>query len=345
MPTPPDSLGQLPDAPERRAFDRTGRSAVERLAVLAVARDVAAMPASLVVQLALWPADLAHWARAERLSESLVYNTLAARKPYARVRQLLATRLDVPLGVVGQLIDARRPLPVLQREPGTPLTAPDPAVDWSEPPYPAARDGGNPVERRAVRTVARDVGAMPASTVVGLAMWPETLSVWSRAQRFPSSVVWATLAGSPSDRVRDLLARRLGVSLRELGLLIDGRRQAPAAAHAWAVAPTAHEALLHEALRAAAAPDAPAPDAPAPDAPAPGAVGRADAVPLDAGEPPMTGAPVTPPAPPARGTPGAGPSRIPAPPPADQLPLELCPRRPSPRSRPARPRRVPRQSA
>ena len=76
-----------------------------------MARDVAAMPASLVVQLAVWPDDLAHWARAERLSESLVYNTLAARKPYTRVRQLLAARLDVPVSVVSHLIDARRPLP------------------------------------------------------------------------------------------------------------------------------------------------------------------------------------------------------------------------------------------
>jgi hypothetical protein len=148
----------LPELPERRAFERTGRSAVERLAVLAVARDVAAMPASLVVQLALWPDDLAHWARAERVSESLVYNTLAARKPYARVRQLLARRLDVPVGVVGQLIDARRPLPAVQREPGHPLVAPDAAVDWSTPPFPAQRDGGNPVERRAVRAVARGRG-------------------------------------------------------------------------------------------------------------------------------------------------------------------------------------------
>jgi hypothetical protein len=54
----------LPELPERRAFERTGRSAVERLAVLAVARDVSAMPASMVAQLALWPDDLAHWARA-----------------------------------------------------------------------------------------------------------------------------------------------------------------------------------------------------------------------------------------------------------------------------------------
>jgi hypothetical protein len=259
----------LPELPERRAFERTGRSAVERLAVLAVARDVAAMPASLVVQLALWPDDLAHWARAERVSESLVYNTLAARKPYARVRQLLARRLDVPVGVVGQLIDARRPLPAVQREPGHPLVAPDAAVDWSTPPFPAQRDGGNPVERRAVRAVARDVAAMPASTVVGLAMWPETLTAWARARRLKGSVVWATLAGSPSDPVRDLLARRLGVSARELGVLIDGVRRTPAAQQGWAADPAGHEALLADAL-------APVARQPAP-APAPGAAAEAEA--------------------------------------------------------------------
>lgn len=252
----PTLSAALPDPPERRAFERTGRSAVERLAVLAVARDVAAMPASLVVQLALWPDDLAHWARAERVSESLVYNTLAARKPYARVRQLLAHRLDVSLGVIGQLIDARRPLPAVRREPGAPLTTPDPAVDWREPPYPAERDGGNPVERRAVRAVARDVAAMPASTVAGLAMWPETLTAWSRTQRLKTSVVWATLAGSPSDPVRDLLARRLGVSLRELAVLIDGRRRTPAAQQAWALDPAAHDALLADAFAAADSADA-----------------------------------------------------------------------------------------
>jgi DNA-binding transcriptional regulator YdaS (Cro superfamily) len=278
----------VPDPPERRAFERTGRSAVERLAVLAVARDVAAMPASLVVQLALWPDDLAHWARAERVSESLVYNTLAARKPYARVRQLLARRLDVPLGVVNQLVDAGRPLPAVRREPGAPLVTPDPAVDWSAPPYPPQRDGGNPIERRAVRTAARDVAAMPASTVVGLALWPETLTAWSRAQRLKTSVVWATLAGSPSDPVRDLLARRLGVSMRELGELIDGRRRTPAAQQAWALNPAAHDALLAEALAA----PAPVPAVPAPSAAAAAVDAAAPTAP--AGPDPAVSAPPAP---------------------------------------------------
>jgi hypothetical protein len=65
---------------------------------------------------------------------------------------------------------------------------------------------------------------MPAATVVGLAIWPESLSAWSRAERLKSSVVWATLAGSPSVPVRDALARRLGVSLRELDALVTDAR-------------------------------------------------------------------------------------------------------------------------
>ncbi|HEY0779628.1 MAG TPA: hypothetical protein VGD56_16790, partial [Gemmatirosa sp.] len=74
--------------------------------------------------------------------------------------------------------------------------------------------------------------ALPASTVVGLALWPETLAGWSRDRKLPSSVVWAVLAGAPSGPVRDMLARRLGVSMRELSALIDARRQESAASRA-----------------------------------------------------------------------------------------------------------------
>src|SRR5688500_13326983 len=87
---------QLPSATRP---ERDGRNAIERLAVAAVRAEVAAMPASLVVQLALWPGEVAAWAREIRASESLVYNMLAARKPYARTRALLAARLDVPIAV------------------------------------------------------------------------------------------------------------------------------------------------------------------------------------------------------------------------------------------------------
>lgn len=206
--------------------ERTGATHVEQLAVRTVAREIAAMPASLVVQLALWPDELARWARGTRVDTSVVYNALAGRKPYRAVRERLAARLDVTPAVLGQLIDAKRPLPTAERDPDAPPSRP-PNVEWTDPPYPAHRTGTNPIERRAAATVAREIAAMPASTVVGLAMWPETLAAWSRVHRLASSVVWATLAGAPSAPVRDLLARRLAVSVRELGLLIDARRQEP----------------------------------------------------------------------------------------------------------------------
>lgn len=208
--------------------ERTGTTHVEQLAVRTVAREIAAMPASLVVQLALWPDELARWARATRVDTSVVYNALAARKPYRAVRERLALRLDVSPGVLNQLIDAQRPLPTAQRDPDAPKPAADAPVDWTEPPYPAHRTGTNPVERRAAATVAREIAALPASTVVGLAIWPETLAAWSRDRKLPASVIWAVLAGAPSAPVRDMLARRLAVSTRELGALIDARRQEPA---------------------------------------------------------------------------------------------------------------------
>ena len=192
------------------------------------------MPASLVVQLALWPDEIAPWARGESTSESLVYNMLARRKPYLRVRERLAERLEVPPAVLAHLVDARRPLPAAKREPGARDAAAGPGsgedVDWSRPPYPPVREGSNPIERRAIRVVERDVASMPASAVVGLALWPTTLAEWSREHRLKSSLVWATLAGSPSERVRADLAARLDVTRRDLDDLIAATRAQPGAA-------------------------------------------------------------------------------------------------------------------
>jgi len=221
--------------PAARPFERTGRNPVERKAVARVQREIAAMPASLVVQLALWPDEIAAWARTEQTSESLVYNMLARRKPYLRMRERLAERLEVSPAILAHLIDARRPLPSAKRDPalvdvgGSATATTSEPIDWRSPPYPLHRDGTNPIERRAVRAVEREVASMPAAAVVGLALWPVTLAEWSREQRLKSSVVWATLAGSPSDRVRSELARRLDVTRRDLDELVSGRRATPSA--------------------------------------------------------------------------------------------------------------------
>jgi len=222
----PSLYGQLPTATRR---ERDGRNAIERLATDVVRREVAAMPASLVVQLALWPDEIAAWAREIHASESLVYNMLAARKPYARTRAELAQRLEVGIAVVDHLIESRRAVPTSRRGPALAEEETPEPIDWGQPPFPRRRDGTNPVERRAVRVVELDVASMPAATVVGLAIWPDTLAAWSRAERLKSSVVWATLAGSPSVPVRDALARRLGVSLRELDALVSLERAVPVA--------------------------------------------------------------------------------------------------------------------
>ena len=214
-----------------RAAARDGRNPVERKAVARVRREIAAMPASLVVQLALWPDEIAAWARAESTSESLVYNMLAHRKPYLRVRERLAERLEVSPAIVSHLVDARRPLPSAKRDPAIVGEGDEVggAVDWSRGPYPASRDGTSPIERRAVRVVEREIASMPASAVVGLALWPTTLAEWSREHRLSSSLVWATLAGSPSERVRAELAMRLDVTRRDLDDLIAAPRAQPGA--------------------------------------------------------------------------------------------------------------------
>ncbi|HKG91856.1 MAG TPA: hypothetical protein VKA84_08200 [Gemmatimonadaceae bacterium] len=244
----------------RGGRERSGRNAIERKAVLRVQQEIAAMPASLVVQLAIWPDHMAAWARAEGTSESVVYNMLARRKPYARVRERLARRLGVSMGVLAHLIEARRPLPASKRLPEpeggvAPAAEPPPPIDWSDPPYPLHRDGTNPIERSAVRRVELEVASMPASAVVGLALWPLTLAEWSREQGFKESLVSATLAGSPSDRVRAALAKRLAVAPRELDHLIDSERREPRAT----LPPEPPPDLPPEPPAEAVAPPAPAP--------------------------------------------------------------------------------------
>jgi hypothetical protein len=232
-----DSRASIYDQlPTQRRAERDGRNVVERLAIAVVRREIAALPASLVVQLAFWPDEIAAWAREEHLAESLVYNTLAGRKPYARTRARLAERLSTSISVIDHLIEATRAQPTVRRgvdallgEPASDLPASIGSIDWTQPPFARVRDGSNPIERRAVRAVEVDVASMPAASVVGLAIWPETLAAWSRAERLKSSMVWATLAGSPSGPVRDALARRLGVSLRELDALVTLERAVPVA--------------------------------------------------------------------------------------------------------------------
>ena len=102
------------------------------------------MPASLVVQIALWPDKLSDWADEMGIAPSVVYNMLAGTKPYHRVRALLARRLNVYKQSLDHLIDAPRPEPLAELPP--------------EPP-PPARPRRNARAARSGRTVSGVGGA------------------------------------------------------------------------------------------------------------------------------------------------------------------------------------------
>ena len=211
---------------------RDGSTALERLAVARLRVDVASMPASDVVQYALWPDTLAAWARDAAVAPAVAYNMLSRFKPYRRVRELLALRLDVPTFVVDHLIDAPRPLPADLRVAGvtamdaTPIAPPRPVSPTLQ--LPARRDGSNPIERRAAWHVADEIAALPASLVVQLALYPETLADWARHRSVAPSMVYGMLAGTqPHPGLREALARRLDVATPVLAALLDAPRREP----------------------------------------------------------------------------------------------------------------------
>jgi hypothetical protein len=107
----------LPPPPSR---DRDGLSALERKALYRVHTELPAMPASLVVQILLWPEKITDWARDESVTPALVYNMLGGFRPYHALRERLAQRLGVTKAAVDHLIDARRQQPSTRRIPEPP---------------------------------------------------------------------------------------------------------------------------------------------------------------------------------------------------------------------------------
>lgn len=113
-----------------RAGQRTGESPVERRALNRLRAELDAMPASLVVQIALWPDKLADWADEQGIDSSVVYNCLGGHKPYHRVRKLLARRLGVEKEDVDELIEAETSEPHSRQPPADPPPAsPAPETD------------------------------------------------------------------------------------------------------------------------------------------------------------------------------------------------------------------------
>src|SRR5687768_17171826 len=110
----------VPLPPPPRSRDRDGLSALERKALYRVHTELPAMPASLVVQILLWPEKITDWARDESVTPALVYNMLGGFKPYHGLRERLAQRLGVTKSAVDHLIDARRQQPSTRRIPEPP---------------------------------------------------------------------------------------------------------------------------------------------------------------------------------------------------------------------------------
>jgi hypothetical protein len=195
------------------------------------------MPASEVVQLVLWPQTVAEWARDSHVAPAVAYNMLSRFKPYRRVRELLARRLEVPTFVVDHLVDAPRPLPralaVPKGDDGTPDPPPVPHHPVSPSlQLPAVRDGSNPVEQRAVWHVWTELAALPASILVQIALFPETLADWARRAGVPPSMLYGMLAGTQSHPgLREALARRLDVARHALDRLVDGTRREVSVPH------------------------------------------------------------------------------------------------------------------
>ncbi len=239
----PAGSGAADGAPEGRALGSLERSLddpIVRSAVDNVERHIAALSASEVVQLVMYPESLAAWAGGAGVDDSQVANLFRRHRRYNRVRVLLATRLGVPIAVLDHLIDAPAAVPAAKRPPGYEAILSDAGlsgwgkrapIDWGAPPYPRHRDGTSPLERLALAVLPLAAPSMPASRIIGYALWPESLAAFAaRAQRFTLDQLLTTVSGlRRSDSIETALARRLRVTHRTLDAFIRAEKRDPVA--------------------------------------------------------------------------------------------------------------------
>ena len=218
---------------ERRLDDPIVRAAIDN-----IGRHITSLSASEVVQLVLYPEALATWAAGAGVDDSQVANLFRRHRRYNRVRTLLAGRLGVPIAVLDHLIDSPPVVPAAKRPAAYAAILADSGlgewgkqapIDWSTPPYPRHRDGTNPLERMALAALPAAAPSMPASRIIGYAMWPETLAAFAaRAQRFSLDQLLTTLSGlRRSDSIETAVARRLRVTHRTLDAFIRAEKRDP----------------------------------------------------------------------------------------------------------------------
>lgn len=244
----PDGL--IDEATYRRSDgsfpERDGTNPVERMALHRVVDEMAALTASEVVQIAIWPLRITELARLHDRSSGILYNTLsfANGRPYEPVRKLLVAYLQavgiargfpefaasIDRAALCHLIKAER----AERRRGRPLPAPgrrDRLLELPAPepfdPAESRRTGNSPVERLALSILRQLLPALPASLVVQHALGDLDLAVWAERNGTSGTIVYNMLGFQHQFRypaLRRALADYLGVSVFALDWLIEARR-------------------------------------------------------------------------------------------------------------------------
>ncbi len=236
----PDNRQQQPPLGRGPRPERGAADPILRAAVANVAANLAALSASEILQLALFPDTLTAWAARSGRSAAQVFNMLRRTRPYGQLRLALAQRLEVPPALVNHLIDAEPAPPAAHRLPdrarilddaGLPPERIDrPPIAWDRPPYPLYRDGTNPLERLALVRLRAEAPAMPGTMLVSLALFPDTIASWARGEGYHFDRVLSSLSGTRRFGYLDTaLARRLGVAPSALDAFIRAARREPAA--------------------------------------------------------------------------------------------------------------------
>jgi hypothetical protein len=236
------TAANTPSTPAQDVARRERRSGdpIVRVATGNVAANLAALSASEVLQLALFPDTLTAWAGRAGRTSAQVFNMLRRTRPYAQLRIALAERLEVPVGLVNHLIDAEPAPPVAHRladrarvltEAGLPAERIErEPIAWDRPPYPLYRDGANPLERLALTRLRTEAPAMPGTMLVSLALFPDTIASWARREGYHFDRVLSSLSGTRRFGYLDAaLARRLGVTPQALDAFIRAARREPSA--------------------------------------------------------------------------------------------------------------------
>lgn len=225
---------------------RDGTNPIERMALHRANLDIAAMPAAEVVQLILWPNQIAEIARQHKRSNGPFYNALSganAGRPYHPVRTILAESLAQVLterslghlGVTKTALDHLIEAAPARHHGETPIHAPgrrdEPLALPLEGPFdpasaPTIRDGTNPIERACLILLHRQISALPASIVAQLALWPRSLAQWADGEGKDAGALYNCLAfrgGFAYRPYRSALAASLDVSEAAADWLIEAR--------------------------------------------------------------------------------------------------------------------------